>query len=100
MSLLFNGKEYSCSNCAYATEYIPYFTFPHSNPQCSKGHGKCEVDKICGDYKIITATCGRCEFMELENNGRTMKCVEKNVQVEFNKKSCDDFKPRKNRVRE
>lgn len=45
--------EASCSNCEFASLYIPYFTYPHAEPYCAKGHGKCDVDKLCEDYKLI-----------------------------------------------
>ena len=54
-----------CSNCHYATEYIPKYSFPHSNPYCSKGHGKCGVDKLCGDYRLINSHyCCECKFFK------------------------------------
>ena len=43
----------SCSNCKFATLHIPSFTYPWSDPYCSKGQGKCEVDKVCSDYEQI-----------------------------------------------
>ena len=52
-----------CENCEYATVYIPYFTFPHSDPYCEKGHGKCEVGKSCEDYRLIGSHyCKECTF--------------------------------------
>lgn len=59
----FKDEFPSCASCEYATVYIPYFTYPHSNPYCSKGHGQCEVDKLCGDYKLINSHyCCECEY--------------------------------------
>lgn len=43
----------TCSNCKHASLHIPYFTYPWSDPYCSKGHGKCEVDKSCDDFELI-----------------------------------------------
>ena len=48
------NENSSCATCRYANLYIPYFTYPYSDPYCSKGHGKCDENKVCGDY----LTCG------------------------------------------
>ena len=100
MSFFSTGEFPSCSDCAYATEYIPYYSFPHSNPNCAKGHGNCKIDKICEDYKPITATCGRCKFIELQKDKRSFICVKHDIEVYFNKKTCDDFIQRNDRIRE
>ena len=43
----------SCSNCKFATVYIPYWTYPWATPYCSKGNGLCGVDRICSDWEQI-----------------------------------------------
>lgn len=76
----------SCSSCQYANKYIPYYTFPYSDPYCEKGHGLCEVDKLCGDYRLINSHfCCECEFY---NNGF---CSKHNKTVNENDKSCVYF---------
>ena len=49
--------EASCSNCKYADLYIPYWTYPYSDPFCRLGHGKCDVNKCCNDFKLIGRLC-------------------------------------------
>lgn len=77
----------SCASCHYATEYIPYYTFPFSDPYCSKGHGKCKIDKVCGDYRLINSHfCYECYFCE-ENY-----CNKKRRENVNNNKACVYFK--------
>ena len=59
----------SCSSCEYADLYLPYFTYPHSDPYCSKGHGLCGVDKLCEDYRLINSHyCYECKFMIVKDD--------------------------------
>lgn len=77
----------SCSLCRYATEYIPYFTFRFSDPYCSKGHGQCGEDKLCGDFRMINHFyCEDCQYMVFEN-GETY-CGKKNVFVDKFQTAC------------
>lgn len=46
-------EQPTCANCKYANLFIPLFAYPHLDPYCSKGHGQCRVDKLCGDYEQI-----------------------------------------------
>ena len=94
-----NGLE-SCSDCFYATKYFPYYTFPFFDPYCEKGHGRCEVNKSCEDYKSIISICGKCKFIELEDKRVGYVCVKHNVSVEFNNRICDEFEQRLDRIRE
>lgn len=49
-----NIKLYlSCQNCQYANYYPAYWWFRHYDPWCSKGHGKCRIDKRCENFKLI-----------------------------------------------
>ncbi len=89
MSYFRNNEYPSCSICDYATEYIPLFTYSHADPYCKQGHGKCEVDKVCSDFKPISV-CGRCEFLQKDN--LSFICVHHNKSVSFNDKNCDEFK--------
>lgn len=51
-------KHYpSCQTCKYAIVYIPYFTYPYSDPYCELGHGQCDVDKVCEDYELLGRLC-------------------------------------------
>lgn len=43
----------TCSTCKFATVYIPLWSYPWSDPYCSKGHGQCKVDKSCEDFELI-----------------------------------------------
>lgn len=87
MFIFKDSIEVSCSHCRYATVYIPYFTYPFSDPFCSKGHGKCEVDKICGDFKLISSHyCHECEFY---GDGY---CSKKSIFLNENNDSCVYFK--------
>lgn len=43
----------SCSVCKYANTYIPYYTYPFSDPFCELGHGQCEPDKCCEDFELL-----------------------------------------------
>lgn len=64
MTFFRDGKVPSCSLCRFATEYIPYYTYPFFDPYCSKGHGQCKVDKFCEDFRLINGFyCDDCECM-------------------------------------
>ena len=43
----------TCKNCKFATVHIPYWSYPWSDPYCSKGHGKCMVNKSCSDWELL-----------------------------------------------
>lgn len=81
-----NGNIPSCSDCEYATLYIPYFSYPFSDPYCSKGHGLCEVDKLCDDFKLINSHfCCECNYFA---NGF---CNRKNIEINEKTYSCVYF---------
>lgn len=76
----------SCSDCEYATLYIPYFSYPHTDPYCRKGHGKCEVDKFCSDFRLINSHyCCECVHFNEEY------CEHHNKNVGKNCDSCVYF---------
>lgn len=80
----------SCSFCEYANLYIPYFSYPHSDPFCCKGHGKCEVDKFCEDFKLINVySCYECKFIEFDDGKEY--CSKKMEYVNKNNESCAYF---------
>lgn len=77
----------SCSDCEYATLYIPYFSYPHSDPYCSKGHGKCEVDKFCSDFRLINSHyCYECVNCIDDNY-----CKKHDKEINKNDESCVYF---------
>lgn len=81
----------SCSYCEYATVYIPTYSYPYSDPYCSKGHGKCAVDKVCDDFRLInTYFCEECDYCG-ENN----YCNFHKKQVNLYDESCVYFKKNK-----
>lgn len=44
---------YTCAQCAFADEYIPYWAYPHIDPCCSKGN-PCSADKgACASFQLI-----------------------------------------------
>lgn len=100
MNFFNNESLPSCSECDYANEYIPYYTFPFSEPYCSKGHGKCEVDKLCGDFKPCGITCIRCDFIRLKSKIEGYVCIKHDMNVSFDKHSCDEFKLRVGEVKD
>lgn len=118
MKIFKDDKIPSCSDCDYADNYIPYYTYPFSEPYCSKGHGKCEVDKLCGDFKPITATCVRCEFIRFNNKIKKFICIKRYSPILFtgincvnayrkqkfiisnNSKTCDEFQWRNGELKE
>lgn len=79
----------SCCNCEYATKYIPSYSYPWNDPYCSKGHGKCEINKLCDDYKSIYEVCGNCEH--IQKNYNKFICKVHDVEIEYNKKTCEEF---------
>ena len=85
--LFFKSEDIpSCSDCEYATLYIPYFTYPYSDPYCSLGHGLCKVDKLCDDFKLINSHyCSECTYFC--NN----YCNKKNIDVNEKNYSCVYF---------
>ena len=94
-----NEEIPSCSSCRYATEYIPHFNFLHDNPFCSKGHGKCKVDKLCGDYKLFgTYFCKECShykvvsYDNIERHGKVGYCKWKDIEINANDDACVYFK--------
>lgn len=42
-----------CCDCVFADLYIPYWSYPFSDPFCVLGHGLCRVDKCCEDFVLI-----------------------------------------------
>lgn len=99
MKLFRDNELPSCTTCTHATLYIPYYTFRFNDPYCMKGHGKCEYDKLCGDYRMMTATCGRCEFIEVKDRNTGFVCrLHENV-VSFCGRACDDFRVRNDLIR-
>lgn len=87
----------SCSSCEYADLYIPYFTYPFHDPYCVKGHGKCEVDKVCDDYRLInTHYCSECEFMSVKDDKDY--CRKNNVFLAKINESCVYFIRKENKV--
>ena len=90
MSFFKNKDLPSCSNCEYADKYIPYYNKQYSDPYCSKGHGKCDIDKICEDYKMISI-CGRCDSIRIKKDKSGLTCIKKGINVSFSGKTCDDF---------
>ncbi len=88
----FNTDEIpSCSTCDYATLQIPIFD-RWSDPYCRKGHGKCEVNRLCGDYKEVTSICGRCEHIKEDMPNQGFTCELRGIKVSFSGKTCDDFR--------
>ena len=83
----------SCSNCEYAAKYIPSYTYPWSDPYCLKGNGKCEIDKLCDDYKNIHEICGNCNHLRKDYN--KFICMITGEEIEYNKKTCEQFKKMK-----
>lgn len=74
MSIFKTEELPSCVNCMYATEFIPLFTYPYSDPYCKKEHGKCDIDKICEDY-LPRTTCNHCKhFKECNTNWNSYVC--------------------------
>lgn len=86
-----NEELPSCSTCDYATVHIPIFD-RWSDPYCRRGHGKCEVNKLCGDYKDVTNICGRCVHIKEDKPNHGFICELKKGKVYFNGRTCDDFK--------
>ena len=81
-----DGVIPSCSDCEYANLYIPIFSYPHTDPFCSKGHGQCKVDKLCEDFRFINSHfCYECNYCE---NGY---CHKNHVRIDENKQSCVYF---------
>lgn len=81
----------SCSSCEYANLYIPYFTYPYSDPYCCKGHGLCKVDKVCENYRLINSHfCYECSFM-IVKDGKNY-CSKKNLFLVKINDSCVYFK--------
>lgn len=81
----------SCSHCEYATLYIPYFSFPYDDPYCSKGHGKCKVNKVCDDYKLINSHwCCECKYFTNQIVSDNF-CKKKNIEVDMKQYSCVYF---------
>lgn len=79
----------SCSNCEYANLYIPYFSYPYSDPYCCKGHGKCDVDKVCDDFRLINSHfCEECIYYKKDY------CDFHKKQVNLYDESCVYFKKR------
>ena len=69
MTFFKDGEIPSCSLCRFATEYVPLFTYPYSTPYCSKGHGQCDVDKFCEDFRLINSFyCDDCKNLIINNN--------------------------------
>lgn len=66
MSYLKPNREYpNCSNCRYATLYLPYYTFRFTDPSCSKGQGKCSVDKTCEFHLFVNRHyCFECHYFK------------------------------------
>ena len=96
MKMFRDDKLPSCSDCDYADEYIPYYTYPFSEPHCRKGHGKCEVDKLCGDFKPIIATCVRCDFIRFNNKSKEFMCFKKYIPILFTGIDCSDMYKKQN----
>ena len=95
MAIFMEDKEDDgCSNCLYATLYIPSFSFPFSDPYCSKGNGKCEVDKVCGDFVRVDSICGWCEYFEVVNRD-SIRCNKHNIDVHYVGRVCDDYEKKK-----
>ena len=46
----------TCAHCKYANYYPASWWYPYLDPYCSKGHGRCRIDKTCDDFDLI----GRC----------------------------------------
>lgn len=91
MTFFRDGEVPSCSLCRYATEYIPYYTYPFFDPYCSKGHGQCKVDKFCGDFRLINGFyCEDCEFYTGESF-----CEKKSECVDKFQTSCAYIRRRK-----
>ena len=90
MSYFKNKELPSCSDCDYARLQIPAFD-RYSDPYCQRGHGKCEVDKLCGDFKPITAICGRCDFIRFVDKDIGFICVNHGIGVHFAGKTCDEY---------
>lgn len=40
----------TCSECIYANEYVPSYTFPFSNPRCSIHHKVVNPDTVCCEF--------------------------------------------------
>ena len=87
----------SCSICRYATEYIPSYTYPFFTPKCSKGHGECDGEKFCGDFRLINSYyCEDCEHLIYEDgfcNNRTY-CEKKGIYVDKFNHACAYVKKR------
>ena len=47
----------NCTNCKYATLYIPYYTYPWSTPYCAMGHGLWDIKKNCDDWELLGRNC-------------------------------------------
>lgn len=102
MSFFKGNKIPSCSSCRYATEFIPYFTFPYSDPFCSKGNGRCEEDKLCGYYKLFgTYYCYECcyyrtiYYNNIERKEIVEYCDKKKCEIDGNNDACVYFKKNK-----
>ena len=100
MKIFKDNELPSCITCEHANLYIPYYTFPYSDPYCIKGHGQCNVNKLCGDYKMTTAICGKCKFIKVKDRDTGFICVRRNIPVSFSGKTCEDYIVRDRRVRE
>lgn len=76
-----------CSNCEYATVYIPVYTYPFMDPFCSKGHGRCSPDKFCVDYRLIgTHYCYECKYCTELHEGSY--CAKKDEFIDRNSRCC------------
>lgn len=81
----------SCSICRYATEYIPSFTYPFFDPHCSKGHGKCDGEKFCEDFRLIGGYyCEDCKYLEFVGDTFNKKtyCSKKEIFVDKFQTGC------------